>query len=114
MSKEVLLGVEARDSLQQGLDTLANAVKATLGPRGRHAAIERGYGPPLITKDGVTVAKAIQLNDRLQNMGASLIKSVASSQTLLPVMEPLLQRFWLKQSIPKEELWLQQDTILFL
>lgn len=83
MSKEVLLGVKARESLQEGLDILANAVKATLGPRGRHAAIERAYGPPLVTKDGVTVARAIDLNDRLKNMGASLVKSVASSTNSL-------------------------------
>jgi len=71
MSKEVLLGVEARDSLQKGLDTLANAVKATLGPRGRHAAIERGYGPPLITKDGVIIdgnRRAMLLN-RIDRLG---------------------------------------------
>ena len=83
MSKIVSFGSEARSSLQEGLDILANAVKATLGPRGRHAAIERGYGPPLITKDGVTVARSIELEDRLQNMGASLVKSVASSTNAL-------------------------------
>lgn len=79
MGKEVIFSSEARSGLQEGLDLLANAVKATLGPKGRHAAIERSYGPPLITKDGVTVAKAITLDDRVQNMGAALIKSVASS-----------------------------------
>ena len=83
MSKRVILGSGARSELQDGLDILANAVKATLGPRGRHAAIERAYGPPLITKDGVTVAKSIELSDRLKNMGASLIKSVASSTNSL-------------------------------
>jgi chaperonin GroEL len=83
MSKEVKFNADARSGLQQGLDTLANAVKATLGPRGRHAAIERGYGPPLITKDGVTVARAIVLKDRAQNMGAELIKSVASATNTL-------------------------------
>ena len=79
MGKEVKFGSEARDGLQEGLDVLANAVKATLGPRGRHAAIERRFGPPLITKDGVTVARSISLKDKVQNMGAELIKSVASS-----------------------------------
>ena len=79
MGKQVKFNTEARAGIQAGLDILANAVKATLGPRGRHAAIERAYGPPLITKDGVTVARAISLDDRIQNMGAELIKSVASS-----------------------------------
>ena len=79
MSKEVKFSTEARQGLQEGLDILANAVKATLGPRGRHAAIERAFGPPLITKDGVTVARSITLNDRVKNMGAELVKSVASA-----------------------------------
>lgn len=79
MGREVKFGPEARSGLQEGLDILANAVKATLGPRGRHAAIERRFGPPLITKDGVTVARSITLSDRVQNMGAELVKSVASS-----------------------------------
>ena len=79
MGKEVKFGSDARQGLQEGLDILANAVKATLGPRGRHAAIERRFGPPLITKDGVTVARAIALDDKVQNMGAELIKSVASA-----------------------------------
>jgi chaperonin GroEL len=79
MGREVKFGSDARQGIQKGLDVLANAVKATLGPKGRHAAIEREYGPPLITKDGVTVARAIKLSDRIQNMGAELVKSVASS-----------------------------------
>lgn len=79
MTKEVNFGSEARSKMQNGLNVLANAVKTTLGPRGRHAAIERQYGPPLITKDGVTVAQSIDLNCRIENMGAQLIKSVASS-----------------------------------
>ena len=83
MSKEVKFSSDARDSLQEGLDILANAVKATLGPRGRHAAIERKFGPPLITKDGVTVAKSITLSNRVQNMGAELVKSVANNTNSL-------------------------------
>lgn len=79
MSKDVKFAADARNGLQEGLDILANAVKATLGPKGRHAAIERKYGPPLITKDGVTVARAIDLDDKVRNMGAQLIKAVASS-----------------------------------
>jgi chaperonin GroEL len=83
MSKDVRFGTEAREGLQQGLDVLADAVKATLGPKGRHAAIERAFGPPLITKDGVTVARSITLSDNMQSMGAELVKSVASSTNAL-------------------------------
>lgn len=79
MGKNVEFGLDARGAMQNGIDTLANAVKATLGPRGRHVAIEMPYGPPLITKDGVTVARSIDLDDRLENMGAQLVKSVASA-----------------------------------
>jgi len=78
MGKRVVIGSEAREKMKIGVDTLANAVKVTLGPRGRHAAIERPSGPPIITKDGVTVARYIDLNDHIENMGAQLIKSVAS------------------------------------
>jgi|TARA_R110001583_G_scaffold16234_34_gene66439 chaperonin GroEL len=79
MGKEVSFGTSARSKMQDGLNTLADAVKSTLGPRGRHAAIDRGFGPPLITKDGVTVARSISLDDPIMNMGAQLIKSVASA-----------------------------------
>jgi chaperonin GroEL len=78
-NKIVVIGPEARKQMLDGVNTLADAVKATLGPRGRHVAIEREYGPPLITKDGVTVARHIYLSDRIKNMGAQLVKSVASS-----------------------------------
>lgn len=76
---ELSFGNDARSKIKKGLDKLANSVKCTLGPRGRHAAIERPFGPPLITKDGVTVARNIDLDDKLENMGAQLIKSVASN-----------------------------------
>jgi chaperonin GroEL len=78
-SKEVKFGAEARAEIQKGVNIVADAVKVTLGPRGRHAALERGYGPPLVTKDGVSVARSIELKDPLQNMGASLIKAAASA-----------------------------------
>jgi chaperonin GroEL len=78
-AKEVKFGSEARAEIQKGVNIVADAVKVTLGPRGRHAALERGYGAPVITKDGVSVARAIELKDPLQNMGASLIKSAASA-----------------------------------
>ena len=70
MYRNVVFSGEARVKIKKGVDTLANAVKATLGPRGRNASIEGGYGVPLITKDGVTVAKAVELQDKFQNIGA--------------------------------------------
>ena len=78
MSKQVKYNVEARDALKKGVDTLANAVKVTLGPKGRNVIIEKKFGSPAITKDGVTVAKEIELKDALENMGAQMVKEVAS------------------------------------
>ena len=78
MPKKILYGPEARQTILKGVDALANAVKITLGPRGRNAVLERPMGPPLITKDGVTVAKDISVPDPLENMGAALVQEVAS------------------------------------
>ncbi len=78
MAKEIKFDVDAREQLKQGVDQLANAVKVTLGPKGRNVVIEKKYGAPQITKDGVTVAKEIELEDKFQNTGAQLVKSVAS------------------------------------
>ena len=78
MAKEILFNVEARDQLKKGVDALANAVKVTLGPKGRNVIIEKKFGAPHITKDGVTVAKEIELTDAYQNTGAQLVKEVAS------------------------------------
>ncbi|MGL5272278.1 MAG: chaperonin GroEL [Phocaeicola sp.] len=78
MAKEILFNTEARDGLKKGVDELANAVKVTLGPKGRNVIIEKKFGAPHITKDGVTVAKEIELTDPFQNTGAQLVKSVAS------------------------------------
>ncbi len=78
MSKEIKFNIEARDLLKQGVDELANAVKITLGPRGRNVVIDKKFGAPQITKDGVTVAKEIELKDRAANMGAQMVKEVAS------------------------------------
>ncbi|MFN1834558.1 chaperonin GroEL [Balneola sp. MJW-20] len=77
-AKLVHYDVEARDALKKGVDKLANAVKVTLGPRGRNVVIEKSFGSPTVTKDGVTVAKEIELSDKLQNMGAQMVKEVAS------------------------------------
>ncbi|AVM58372.1 chaperonin GroEL [Bacteroides heparinolyticus] len=78
MAKEILFNIDARDQLKKGIDTLANAVKVTLGPKGRNVIIEKKFGAPQITKDGVTVAKEVELADAYQNTGAQLVKEVAS------------------------------------
>src|SRR5579871_6189726 len=77
-AKEVTFSDDARLRMFRGVNILANAVKATLGPRGRNAVIDKSFGAPTITKDGVTVAKEIELKDKLENMGAQLVKEVAS------------------------------------
>lgn len=78
MAKEIKFNIDARDELKKGVDELANAVKVTLGPKGRNVIIEKKFGAPQITKDGVTVAKEIELEDPFRNMGAQLVKEVAS------------------------------------
>ena len=78
MAKEILFNMDARDQLKRGVDALANAVKVTLGPKGRNVIIEKKFGAPQITKDGVTVAKEVELADAYQNTGAQLVKEVAS------------------------------------
>jgi len=78
MSKEIKFNIEARNLMKEGVDALANAVKVTLGPKGRNVVIDKKYGSPQITKDGVTVAKEIELEDRFANMGAQMVKEVAS------------------------------------
>lgn len=78
MAKEILFNIDARDELKKGVDALANAVKVTLGPKGRNVILEKKFGAPHITKDGVTVAKEIELEDAFQNLGAQLVKEVAS------------------------------------
>ncbi len=78
MAKQIIFDTEARDKLKKGVDTLANAVKVTLGPKGRNVIIDKKFGSPSITKDGVTVAKEIELSDAVENMGAQLVKEVAS------------------------------------
>jgi chaperonin GroEL len=79
-AKEVKFSSDARDRMLRGVDTLANAVKVTLGPKGRNVVIEKSFGAPRITKDGVTVAKEIELTDRFENMGAQMLREVASKQ----------------------------------
>ena len=77
-AKHVKFGTDARERMMRGLDTLANAVKVTLGPKGRNVVIEKSFGAPRSTKDGVTVAKEIELEDKFENMGARMMREVAS------------------------------------
>ena len=77
-AKEIRFSVDARDSMLRGIDILANAVRVTLGPKGRNVVLDKSYGAPRITKDGVTVAKEIELDDRFENMGAQMVREVAS------------------------------------
>ena len=78
MAKKTIFGDEARTKILKGVDTLANSVKVTLGPKGRNVALEKSFGSPIITKDGVTVAKEIELKDKFENMGAQMVREVAS------------------------------------
>jgi len=77
-AKEILYDATARDHILAGVNTLANAVKVTLGPKGRNVVIEKSFGAPTVTKDGVTVAKEIELSDKFENMGAQMVREVAS------------------------------------
>ncbi len=96
MAKDIKFREDARRSMLRGVDELANAVKVTLGPKGRNVVLEKKFGSPLITNDGVTIAKEIELEDNFENMGAQLVSEVASKQTTLPVtvrqQQPFLPR----------------------
>ncbi len=78
MAKEISYDIEARNALKAGVDKLANAVKVTLGPKGRNVVIEKKFGSPTVTKDGVTVAKEVELENKLEDVGAQMVKEVAS------------------------------------
>jgi chaperonin GroEL len=82
-AKDVRFSTDARERLLHGVDILANAVKVTLGPKGRNVVLDKSYGAPRITKDGVTVAKEIELADKFENMGAQMVKEVASRTSTL-------------------------------
>src|SRR6201982_1794183 len=82
-AKDVRFSTDARDRLLRGVDLLANAVKVTLGPKGRNVVLDKSYGAPRITKDGVTVAKEIELSDKFENMGAQMVKEVATQTSNL-------------------------------
>ena len=78
MAKQIFFDTEARDKLKKGVDNIAEAVKVTLGPKGRNVILDKKFGAPSVTKDGVSVAKEIELKDPIENMGAQLVKEVAS------------------------------------
>ncbi|MBI2637804.1 MAG: chaperonin GroEL, partial [Candidatus Sungbacteria bacterium] len=78
MAKQILFNEKARQAVRRGVDMLANTVKVTLGPKGRNVVLDRGYGAPTITNDGVSIAKEIDLEDKFENLGAELLKEVAS------------------------------------
>ena len=78
MAKQIIYGEQARKALQSGIDQLADTVKITLGPKGRNVVLDKKFGAPLITNDGVTIAKEIELDDPFENMGAQLVKEVAT------------------------------------
>src|SRR5258708_25831633 len=80
-AKDVKFGVDARDRMLRGVDILANAVRMTLGPKGRNVVLDKSYGAPRITKDGVTVAKEIELEDKFEHMGAQMLRGVASTSS---------------------------------
>src|SRR5262249_15913274 len=82
-AKEVKFSVEARDKMLRGVDILNNAVKVTLGPKGRNVVLDKSFGAPPISKDGVTVAKEIELEDKFENMGAQMVREVASKTSVI-------------------------------
>ena len=96
MAKEIKYGTEARTALEAGVDKLANTVRVTIGPKGRNVVLDKSYGAPLITNDGVTIAKEIELEDAFENMGAQLVKEVEPRPMTLLVMvlqqQPFLHR----------------------
>ena len=98
MPKQLKFDEEARSSLLKGVNIMAEAVKATLGPKGRNVVIDKKFGSPTITKDGVTVAKEIELKDPYEDMGAQMLKEVASRPPTSPVTAPPPRRCWPRRS----------------
>ncbi len=107
-AKEVKFSVEARDKMLRGVDTLANAVKVTLGPKGRNVVLDKSFGAPRISKDGVTVAKEIELENKFENMGAQMVREVASKTSDTPVTAPRQPRCSQRQSSRKAPRRLQR------
>ena len=110
-AKQILYADEARRSIQKGVDKLANAVKVTLGPKGRNVALDKKFGAPTITKDGVTVAKEIELEDKFENMGAQMVKEVAARPVIWPVTAPQQPPYSRGRFMKKVKSWLPPATI---
>jgi chaperonin GroEL len=100
MAKQIVYGAASRQGILRGVNSLANAVKVTLGPKGRNVILDRKFGSPTITKDGVTVAKEIDLPDALENMGAQMVRSRAGRR-MSPAMARPRRRFWLRPFIAR-------------
>src|SRR5471030_1770970 len=100
-AKEVRFHESARVKMVHGLNILSDLVKVTLGPKGRNVVLERSFGAPTVTKDGVSVAKEIELKDKLMNMGAQMVKEVASAPATMQATVPLPLPCWLKPSCAK-------------
>ena len=101
MAKQITYSDTSRQAILRGVNQLADAVKVTLGPRGRNVVLEKKYGGPMITKDGVTVAKEIELKDPLENMGVQMVREVASKPPTLPETVRPRPQFWPSQSTAK-------------
>ena len=100
-AKDVKFSGDARDRMLRGVDILANAVKVTLGPKGRNVVIEKSFGAPRITKDGVTVAKEIELDDKFENMGAQMLRESPPRPTTPPATAPPPPPCWRRRSCAK-------------
>ena len=110
MSKEILYDQKARESLLKGVNALADAVKVTLGPKGRNVILDKSFGSPTITKDGVTVAKEIELEDKFENMGAQMVKEVRARPRTSPVTAPPRQRCLPRPSTGRGQSWWPPET----
>lgn len=94
MAKQIKYAQKAREAMLRGVQTLADAVVVTLGPKGRNVVIDKSWGSPTVTKDGVTVAKEIELEDKFENMGAQMVKEVPAKPAIWPATAPPPLRFW--------------------
>ena len=101
MAKQIKQGEDARKALCAGIDQLADTVKVTLGPKGRNVVLSKKFGSPLITNDGVTIAKEIELKDEFENMGAQLVREVAPRPTMQLVTAPPPPPFWPRLLSPR-------------
>ena len=113
MAKQLLFDEAARKKVLKGVETLARAVKVTLGPKGRNVLIDKKFGSPTVTKDGVTVAKEVELEDPYENMGAQMVREVASKTSDNAGDGTTMQPFWQKPSTAKVCAMLQQALTPF-